>query len=217
MALFSDHRRAPVQHTHAINTGLHEGRRPQAQASSRSCSETEGNTAIPIALICRDVTGSQYLGGAGSSRTTAKLARLKPTATNLLAGVQTGSGVIVRPGVAVLLLNGGHTAHSTFRISFDTLPTSMCPVDRESDLPLMLRTTKLIIWDEAPMAHRFAVEAVDRALRDLRETEELFGGVTTIFAGNFRQYLPVCQRNPRSNPRISKVAHLLSSFVLVSS
>ncbi|SGY48246.1 BQ5605_C001g00633 [Microbotryum silenes-dioicae] len=29
----------------------------------------------------------------------------------------------------------------------------------------MLCTTKLIIWDEAPMAHRFAVEAVDRLLR----------------------------------------------------
>ncbi|SGY45423.1 BQ5605_C001g00283 [Microbotryum silenes-dioicae] len=90
---------------------------------------------------------------------------------------------VASSGVAALLLKGGHTAHSTFRIPLDTLPTSTCPVDRESDLALMLRTTKLIIWDEAPMAHRFAVEAVDRLLRDLRETEEHFGGVTTIFAG----------------------------------
>ncbi|SGY56663.1 BQ5605_C006g04156 [Microbotryum silenes-dioicae] len=90
---------------------------------------------------------------------------------------------VASSGVAALLLKGGHTAHSTFRIPLDTLPTSTCPVNRESDLALMLRTTKLIIWDEAPMAHRFAVEAVDRLLRDLQETEEHFGGVTMIFAG----------------------------------
>ncbi|SCZ98328.1 BZ3500_MvSof-1268-A1-R1_Chr7-1g09098 [Microbotryum saponariae] len=104
---------------------------------------------------------------------------------------------VASSGMAALLLKGGHTAHSTFRIPLDTLPTSTCPVDRESDLALMLRTTKLIIWDEAPMAHRFAVEAVDRLLRDLRETEELFGGVTTIFAGDFRQCLPVV---PKGTP-----------------
>ncbi|SGY56066.1 BQ5605_C006g04106 [Microbotryum silenes-dioicae] len=90
---------------------------------------------------------------------------------------------VASSGVAALLLKGGHTAHSTFRIPLDTLPTSTCPVNRESDLALMLCTTKLIIWDEAPMAHRFAVEAVDRLLRDLQETEEHFGGVTMIFAG----------------------------------
>ncbi|SGZ29667.1 BQ5605_C050g12472 [Microbotryum silenes-dioicae] len=104
---------------------------------------------------------------------------------------------VASSGVAALLLKGGHTAHSTFRIPLDTLPTSTCPVDRESDLVLMLRTTKLIIWDEAPMAHRFAVEAVDRLLRDLRETEEHFGGVTMIFAGDFRQCLPVV---PKGTP-----------------
>ncbi|SGY17572.1 BQ5605_C015g07823 [Microbotryum silenes-dioicae] len=104
---------------------------------------------------------------------------------------------VASSGVAALLLKGGHTAHSTFRIPLDTSPTLTCPVDRESDLALMLRTTKLIIWDEAPMAHRFAVEAVDRLLRDLRETEELFGGVTTVFAGDFRQCLPVV---PKGTP-----------------
>ncbi|SGY77439.1 BQ5605_C005g03639 [Microbotryum silenes-dioicae] len=104
---------------------------------------------------------------------------------------------VASSGVATLLLKGGHTAHSTFRIPLDTLPTSTCPVDRESDLALMLRATKLIIWDEAPMAHRFAVEAVDRLLRDLRETEEHFGGVTMIFAGDFRQCLPVV---PKGTP-----------------
>ncbi|SCV74472.1 BQ2448_8111 [Microbotryum intermedium] len=106
---------------------------------------------------------------------------------------------VASSGVAALLLKGGHNAHSTFRIPLDPSPVSTCPVDRESDLALLLRTTKLILWDEAPMAHRFAVEAVDRLLRDLRENDELFGGVTTNFAGtrDFRQCLPVV---PKGTP-----------------
>ncbi|SCZ99088.1 BZ3500_MvSof-1268-A1-R1_Chr3-1g05805 [Microbotryum saponariae] len=74
-----------------------------------------------------------------------------------------------------------------FRIPLDTSPTTTCPVDRESDLVLMLRTTKLIVWDEAPMAHRFAVEAMDRLLRDLGETEELFVGKPDGTSGGGRR------------------------------
>ena len=42
------------------------------------------------------------------------------------------------------------------------------------------------------MADRFAVEAVDRLLRDLTSNRDLlFGGKTVVFAGDFRQVLPV--------------------------
>ncbi|XP_019086315.1 PREDICTED: uncharacterized protein LOC104720511 [Camelina sativa] len=51
-----------------------------------------------------------------------------------------------------------------------------------SMLAELLRKTDLIIWDEAPMTHRFAFEAVDRSLRDLlaeddpKAMHKLFGG-----------------------------------------
>jgi hypothetical protein len=34
-------------------------------------------------------------------------------------------------------------------------------------LALLIQHADLIIWDEAPMVHRHAFEAVDRSLRDL--------------------------------------------------
>ncbi len=61
----------------------------------------------------------------------------------------------------------------------------------------LVRKTDLIIWDEAPMMHRRAFEAVDRTLRDLMQlddtqaTEKIFGGKTVVLGGDFRQILLV--------------------------
>ena len=62
----------------------------------------------------------------------------------------------------------------------------------------MLRQTDLIIWDEAVMAHKWQINAVDRSLRDIRQTEKPFGGLTTVFCGDFRQILPVIQGGSRA-------------------
>ena len=41
------------------------------------------------------------------------------------------------------------------------------------------------------MSHRQALEALDRALQDLRGNEKIMGGVVLLLAGDFRQTLPV--------------------------
>jgi len=41
------------------------------------------------------------------------------------------------------------------------------------------------------MAHKWAVDAVDRLLRDLHEVDAPFGGRTILFAGDMQQLLPV--------------------------
>ncbi|SCV72262.1 BQ2448_4956 [Microbotryum intermedium] len=105
---------------------------------------------------------------------------------------------VASSGVAVLLLKGGHTTHSTFRIPLDASPTSTCPVDMESDLALLLCIAKLIIQDEASMAHRFAVETVDRLPRDLRGNDTVFG--------DFCQCLPVV---PKGTP-----AHIVDASLI---
>ena len=51
--------------------------------------------------------------------------------------------------------------------------------------------TRLIVWDEAPMMHRFAINAVDRMFRSVKQVDEPFGGVTVVFMGDWRQTLPV--------------------------
>ena len=54
------------------------------------------------------------------------------------------------------------------------------------------------------MQHRFAFEALDRTLRDIMKSisqdrhEKVFGGITVLLGGDFRQILPVISRAPRS-------------------
>ncbi|XP_074377538.1 uncharacterized protein LOC141719052 [Apium graveolens] len=72
-----------------------------------------------------------------------------------------------------------------------------------NDVELMQHTS-LIIWDEAPMQHRYAFEAVDRSLRDIMAAVDVergkrpFGGITVVFGGDFRQILPVLPKAGRA-------------------
>ena len=101
-------------------------------------------------------------------------------------------------GIAAQLLPGGRTAHSTFKIPFDIMDNSICSIPKNSSLAELLKTAALLIWDECSAQHRFAFEAVDRTLRDLRDCDEMFGGITTILGGDFLQTLPVIKGNLRS-------------------
>jgi ATP-dependent DNA helicase PIF1 len=74
---------------------------------------------------------------------------------------------VATSGIAAKLLPGGRTAHSKFKIPIPTLDNSSCKIPYDSDLGQLLRQTKLIIWDEAPMTHMFCFEALDRCLKDL--------------------------------------------------
>ena len=47
------------------------------------------------------------------------------------------------------------------------------------------------------MQHRFCVEAVDRTLKDIRNCNKPFGGITVVLGGDFRQILPVIPRGLR--------------------
>jgi hypothetical protein len=77
-----------------------------------------------------------------------------------------GEGMIVlcvaSSGITALLLRGGRTAHSTFKILVDSLnEDSMCNINKESPYAEFLRHVRLLIWDEAANQSRYAPEAVD--------------------------------------------------------
>jgi hypothetical protein len=61
----------------------------------------------------------------------------------------------------------------------------------------LVRKADMIIWDEAPMMHRRAFEAIDRTLCDLMQLDDaqaigkIFSGKTTVLGGDFLQILPV--------------------------
>ncbi|KAF7150518.1 hypothetical protein RHSIM_Rhsim02G0093600 [Rhododendron simsii] len=61
----------------------------------------------------------------------------------------------------------------------------------------LFRKTRLIIWDEVPMQHRYCVEAVDRTLQDICDNNKPFGGITVVLGGDFRQILPVIPKGVR--------------------
>ncbi|PIA25570.1 hypothetical protein AQUCO_11100024v1 [Aquilegia coerulea] len=105
--------------------------------------------------------------------------------------------MVASSGIASLLLTGGRTTHSTFKIPFEVLDDSVCSVTKQTIHAELFKRAKLIIWDEVPMQHRFCVEAVDRTLRDIREINEPFGGVTVVLGGDFKQTLSVITKGTR--------------------
>ncbi|KAL6531912.1 hypothetical protein OROMI_028275 [Orobanche minor] len=71
-----------------------------------------------------------------------------------------GRGDIVFPvassGIASLLLPNGRTAHSRFGIPLLVDEKSYCnKIKLGTEMTELLKKTKLIIWDEAPMTHRY--------------------------------------------------------------
>jgi len=115
---------------------------------------------------------------------------------NLLLNTIRGEGniaiAVASSGIAATLLNSGRTTHSAFKISIDIDKDSYCNIPKNSLLAKQIQNAKILIWDEAPMQHWHAFEAVDRTLRDIRNSPlQAFGGLTVLFAGDFRQYLPI--------------------------
>jgi ATP-dependent DNA helicase PIF1 len=94
-------------------------------------------------------------------------------------------------GIAAVFVMGGRTAHSRFKLNLDLNSTSMCNITEQSSSAELLHQTSLIVWDEAPVMHRFAYEAVHRLLQSLMHNNLPFGGKVVLLAGDFRQISPV--------------------------
>ncbi|XP_074346470.1 uncharacterized protein LOC141685256 [Apium graveolens] len=118
-------------------------------------------------------------------------------------------GLIVLPvassGIAATLMPGGRTTHSQFRIPIVLDDCSSCGIRHDSDIAELIKHTDLIIWDEAPMQHRYAFECLDRSLRDIMKAVDpkrfsmAFGGITVVLGGDFRQILHVINQGSRGD------------------
>jgi hypothetical protein len=69
-------------------------------------------------------------------------------------------------GLAASLLGQSRTAHSTFKIPLDVDDETICKPP--AAYKQWLQSIDCFIWDEISMAHRWAIEAVDRTLQDIR-------------------------------------------------
>ena len=61
---------------------------------------------------------------------------------------------VASSGIAALLLPGGRTAHSCFKIPIDIHDHSVCSLTRQSAFAAFIDAVSLLIWDKASMQHR---------------------------------------------------------------
>jgi hypothetical protein len=106
--------------------------------------------------------------------------------------------------ITTLLLEGACTVHSRFKIPIACLcGSSACYVPLNSPQAALIRITCLIVWDEAPMAHKHVFEAVNHTLQhvmgvvDPTLKDMFFGGKVVVMGGDFRQLLLVVPRGMR--------------------
>ncbi|RCV38092.1 hypothetical protein SETIT_8G114400v2 [Setaria italica] len=109
---------------------------------------------------------------------------------------------VASSGVAALLLLGGRTAHSRFKIPIVD-ESSVCEIKRGSFPADLIMHCSLIIWDEAPMTHHYCFESLDRSMHDIlgvvdsSSFHKVFGGKTMLLGGELHQVLPVVEGGSR--------------------
>ncbi|ONL94653.1 hypothetical protein ZEAMMB73_Zm00001d028081 [Zea mays] len=96
-------------------------------------------------------------------------------------------------------------ATATSGVAASILPGGGLPIHASRYHLLLMMVLKvatkasLIIWDEASMTKRQAIEALDNSMRDIMGRPGLpFGGRTVVFGGDFRQVLPVVRKGSRA-------------------
>ncbi|XP_036148429.1 uncharacterized protein LOC118647495 [Monomorium pharaonis] len=101
-------------------------------------------------------------------------------------------------GIAATLLPVGKTVHKTFGLPVPLFADSSSNIKIQSKEAHYLKEIDIFIWDEAPMAPRYALEIMDRTLRDIMNNDLPFGGKIIVLGGDFRQLLPIKVHGTRS-------------------
>jgi hypothetical protein len=113
-----------------------------------------------------------------------------------VAGVKCSS--MAWSGIAASLLPGGATVHRTMSLPIVIDAHTTLQINNVGDRADEIRSTDIFFWDEAPMAPRFALEAINRGLQSLMGNDQLFGGKIIVCGGDFRQTLPVVVKGSKS-------------------
>ncbi|KAL0360917.1 UNVERIFIED_CONTAM: hypothetical protein Sradi_3776200 [Sesamum radiatum] len=117
-------------------------------------------------------------------------------------------------GIAAIQLPGDRTAHSKLKIPIKLDSSFRCNFSKQFEVCQLIDRAAAIIWDEAPMANRKAIETVDRTLREIFGIDLPFGGKIMILGGNFRQVVPVVVSGTRSQAVKASImeSHLWSTI-----
>ncbi|XP_062118748.1 uncharacterized protein LOC133832419 [Humulus lupulus] len=168
---------------------------PEEDITASECLNSEQQHVYDAVLekVLENKSGSFFIDGpGGTGKTFLYKAILATLRSRNLVALATAS-----LGVAASILPAGRTAHSRFKLPLGTSEMNTCSVNKQSGLGSLLRTTRLIIWDEAPMTRKQHIEALEKMLRDITDVDVTFGGKVVILGGDFRQVLPVVRKGTR--------------------
>ncbi|XP_063981490.1 uncharacterized protein LOC135164764 [Diachasmimorpha longicaudata] len=135
-----------------------------------------------------------YLDGPGGSGKTF----VYTTLYHLLRAREKNVHTMAFTGIAAILLPRGKTVHKSFGIPVPIFHDSVSNFKNQSKQAQYLREVDVFLWDEAQMAPKFALELVDRTLRNFMCNDLPVGGKIMILGGDFRQLLPVKPNATRS-------------------
>ena len=102
-----------------------------------------------------------FLGGCGGS---GKTYLYNTILTKVRSENKIGIG-LASSGIASLLIDDGHTAHSILKIPLQVNETTFCDIKPNSPLAELIKQTTIFVWDEAPMMSKDVYETVDRTFR----------------------------------------------------
>ncbi|XP_020186773.3 uncharacterized protein [Aegilops tauschii subsp. strangulata] len=152
-------------------------------SSSLNLEQRAAYDEILAAIECDDGGVFFVDGPGGTGKTFLYRAMLAKVRSKGKIGIATATS-----GVAASIMPGGRTAHSRFKIPLSCDDGASCSFTKQSGTAKLLRMASLIIWDEASMTKRQAVEALDNSMRDIMGIcDRPFGGKTVVFGGDFRQ------------------------------
>ncbi|EGT54381.1 hypothetical protein CAEBREN_32751 [Caenorhabditis brenneri] len=133
--------------------------------------------------------GLMYVDGPGGSGKTFVYNCL----IHILNGMQKKVASLAWVGIASALLPNGRTVASYFHLNVkDGCKSSSLHL--QSAEAKKLAELDGLVWDEAPMSPKAALETVDQVLQDVTGIKKPFGGKLMILGGDFRQCLPVVHR-----------------------
>ena len=108
------------------------------------------------------------------------------TFNTILDAVRSQGGIalaVASSGIAAILLEKGRTFHSRFKAPRQAIEGCTLNISAQTNLAKLLRRAKVILWDEAAMANRYHLEALDAALQDFMGNSLPFGGKVIVLAG----------------------------------
>ena len=135
-----------------------------------------------------------YIDGPGGSGKT----YIYTTLYHLLKSKEKNICTMAFTGIAAILLPQGKTVYKTFGMPVPLFYDSVSNIKNQSKDAEYLKNVDIFIWDEAPIAPRYALELIGRTLRAFMNVDLPFGGKIMLLGGDFRQLLPVKVNATRS-------------------